>query len=181
VKALGSAWSLSTILSVRSGVPLNIFLGTDQALNGFAGNPPGTQRPNQVLANPYGDRKSLTNYLNPAAFAAPAPGTYGNVGFNSIVGPRYWEWNEAISRQFRIREEQRIEIRAEAFNVTNSFRPGLPATVTGNPNTFGRILCSAANQSTGNNGSGCTSGGLLGQGPTSGGPRILQFALKYVF
>src|SRR6266581_1017792 len=181
LKALGSGWSLSTIFSVRSGVPLNIFLGTDQALNGFAGNVPGTQRPNQVLANPYGDKKSLTNYLNLAAFAIPAPGTYGNVGYNSIVGPRYWEWNEAISRQFQIREQQRIEIRAEAFNVTNSFRPGLPATVIGNPNTFGRILCSAANQTAGNNDSGCAPGGQQGQGPTSGGPRILQFALKYVF
>jgi len=63
----------------------------------------------------------VTDYLNAAALAAPAPGTYGNVGYNSIVGPRYWEWNEAISRQFQIREQQRIEIRAEAFNVTNSF------------------------------------------------------------
>jgi len=68
----------------------------------------------------------------------------------------------------------------EVFNVTNSFRPGLSA-VFGNPNTSGRILRSAANQSTMNNGSGCTSGGQQGQGPTSGGPRILQFALKYMF
>lgn len=85
-----------------------------------------------------------------------------------------------VHGRFRIREQQRIEVRAEAFNVTNSFRPGLSA-VFGNPNTSGRILRSAANQSTMNNGSGCTSGGQQGQGPTSGGPRILQFALKYMF
>ena len=173
---IGSGWSLSTIFSARSGQPLNILLGVDQALNGFQGND-GTQRPMQILANPYSDRKSVTNYLNGAAFTAPAPGTYGNVGYNSIVGPRYWEWNEAISRQFQIREQQRIEIRAEAFNVTNSFRPGLPGTNLGSPNTFGRILCSAANNSTQNNGNGCQTG----MGPTSGGPRIMQFALKYVF
>ena len=120
-------------------------------------------------------------YLNAAAFTAPAPGTYGNVGYNSIVGPRYWEWNEAISRQFQIREQQRIEIRAEAFNVTNSFRPGLPGTNFGSPNTFGRILCSAANTTAQNNGTGCAAPGQPPAGPTSGGPRILQFALKYVF
>src|SRR3989442_2667133 len=173
---VGSGWSFSTIFSARSGQPLNILLGSDQALNGFQGNDT-TQRPVQILANPYGDRKSVTNYLNAAAFTAPAPGTYGNVGYNSIVGPRYWEWNEAISRQFQIREQQRIEIRAEAFNVTNSFRPGLPGTNLGSPNTFGRILCSAANNSTQNNGN----GGQTGMGPPSGGPRIMQFALKYVF
>src|SRR5207237_4397239 len=120
---------------------------------------------------------SLSGYVNPAAFALPATGTYGNVGFNSIVGPSYWEWNEAVSREFRVRENQAIEIRAEAFNVTNSFRPGNPVTTLGNPNTFGKILCSAANASTNNNGSGCSAG----SGPTSGGPRILQFALKYSF
>jgi len=177
---VGSGWSFSTIFSARSGQPLNILLGSDQALNGFQGNDT-TQRPMQILANPYGDRKSVTNYLNAAAFAAPAPGTYGNVGYNSIVGPRYWEWNEAISRQFQIREQQRIEIRAEAFNVTNSFRPGLPGTNFGSPNTFGRILCSAANTTAQNNGTGCAAPGQPPAGPTSGGPRIMQFALKYVF
>jgi len=169
---LGSGWSLSTIFSARSGQPLNILLGNDQALNGFQGNT-GTQRPNQILDSPYGDRKSLSTYLNASAFAIPAMGAYGNVGNNSVVGPRYWDWDEAVSRQFQIREGQRIEIRAEAFNVTNSLRPGNPGVTFSNPNTFGRILCSASSAST----TGCTAGA----GSTSGGPRIMQFALKYIF
>jgi hypothetical protein len=176
LSAAVSGWSFSTIYSQRSGSPLNIFIGSDVALNGFQGNT-GTQRPNQILGNPYGDRNSLSGYLNPAAFATPAVGTYGNVGFDSILAPSYWEWDEALSREFRVRENQSIEIRAEAFNVTNSFRPGNPATTVGNANTFGKILCSAANAATTNSGGGCTAGA----GPTSGGPRILQFALKYVF
>jgi hypothetical protein len=174
--AIGSGWSLSTIFSARSGQPLNVVMGIDQALNGFQGND-STQRPNQILANPYGDRKSLTNYVNPAAFAVPGVGTYGNTGYNSLVGPHYWEWNEALSRQFQIKEQRRIEIRAEAFNLTNTFRPGLPGTNLGSPNTFGRILCSAANSNNTNNGTGCSAG----LGPVGGGPRIMQFAVKYVF
>src|SRR5207237_198969 len=118
---------------------------------------PGTQRPNQVLANPYGDRKSLTSYLNINAFALPAVGTYGNVGYNSVVGPGYWDWSESVARQFKIAEGQSIEFRAEAFNLTNTMRRGNPATTFGTPNTFGRILSS------------------------NNGPRIMQFALKYVF
>lgn len=165
MRMLGSGWSFSTIFSARSGQPITLLLGTDLALNGFGGNPPGTQRPNQVLADPYGDRKSLASYFNSAAFAAPAPGTYGNVGQSSVVGPGYWDWSEAISRQFQVREGQRIEFRAEAFNVTNSLRRGNPGNVFGNPNTFGRVLNSAAGAN----------------GNTGGGPRIMQFAIKYVF
>jgi len=172
LNVLAAGWSFSTIFSARSGRPLNILLGNDQALNGFQGNT-GTQRPNQILASQYRDKNSLSTYLNGAAYAVPAQGTYGNVGYNSVVGPSYWEWNEAVSRQFKVQEGQSIEVRAEAFNVTNSFRPGNPGTTFGNANTFGRILCSAANASA----TGCTAG----SGPTSGGPRIMQFALKYVF
>jgi hypothetical protein len=156
VGRLFSDWSFSTIFQARSGQPLDVIMGTDVALNGFQGNN-GTQRPNQVLANPYGDRSSLNNYFNAAAFAAPAVGTYGNLGAYALTGPGYWEWNEAVSRQFRIGEDQRLEFRAEAFNVTNSLRRGNPGTSQGSANTFGRILSSA------------------------GGPRILQFAVKYVF
>jgi hypothetical protein len=140
----------------RTGSPLNIVIGSDVALNGFQGNS-GTQRPDQILGNPYGDRSSLTNYLNKVAFATPAPGTFGNLGRNGIFGPGYWDWSESVSRQFQLREGQRLEVRAEAFNVTNSLRRGNPGTTSSNANTFGVI-----NSST-------------------GGPRILQFALKYVF
>jgi hypothetical protein len=180
VSVLATGWSLSTIFSARSGRPLNILTGTDTALNGFQGNS-GTQRPNQILANPYGNRNSLSNYLNAAAFAVPSVGTLGNVGYNSIISPSYWEWNEAVSRQFQVREGQKIEVRAEAFNLTNSFRPGYPGTNLGNANTFGRILCNAASTLGNNSGTGCTPPGQIGAGPTSGGPRIMQFAVKYVF
>jgi hypothetical protein len=156
LRMVASGWSFSTIFSARSGQPLTILLGNDQALNGFQGNA-GTQRPNQVLANVYGDRSPLTSYFNAAAFAVPAQGTYGNVGQASVVGPGYWDWSEAVSRQFQIREGQKLEFRAEAFNVTNSLRRGNPGVTLSNANTFGRILAS------------------------QGGPRIMQFAIKYFF
>ena len=156
VDLVASNWSFSTIYTQRTGAPLNIIVGSDVALNGFQGNT-GTQRPNQLDDNVYGDRNSLTNYFNKAAFVMPATGTYGNVGAFSVIGPQFWEWDEAVSRQFRIRENQMLEFRAEAFNVTNSLRRGNPGTTFSNANTFGVINTSA------------------------GGPRIMQFALKYMF
>jgi hypothetical protein len=155
IRTLATDWQLAVIYRISSGSPLNITVGSDRALNGTAD---ALQRVNQVTAHPFGDRSAapLSSYLNPAAFAPPAEGTFGNVGRNSIRGPAFWSFDMALSRVFRLRESQTLEFRAEAYNVTNSFRPANPATVLGNTNTFGLIR-------------------------SARDPRILQLALKYVF
>jgi hypothetical protein len=140
---------------------LNVVTGQDRALNGYLGMAAsatglaGGQRTNQVLGNPYGDRSSVSHYLNAAAFAQPALGTYGNMRPFSIEGPGYWQIDMALSRTFQIREMQKLEFRAEAFNLTNHFIPTDP-NVTFSANTFGQIL--AARDA-----------------------RIMQFALRYAF
>jgi hypothetical protein len=162
---IASDWRLSGIYRWSSGAPLNIVSGTDQALTGTS-----LQRTNQILADPYKDRsgRPYTQWVNPAAFAAPALGTYGDVGWNSLVGPATWQFDMALSRAFNIREAQRFEIRAEAFNVTNSFIPaGVSGTVTAGAITIGNSL--ALNNNT------------FGQIRTAQPPRIMQFALKYVW
>jgi hypothetical protein len=158
LRRLVTGWRFSGIYKWSSGAPLNVLAGSDRALSGAHRPPNGTQRANQILANPYGDRsgRPRTNFLNPKAFALPAPGTLGNVGRNSIQGPANWAFDVALSRGFRIRERQTLEFRVEAFNLTNSFRAVNPTTNFGSPNVFG-IIREAQD------------------------PRILQFALKYVF
>ena len=147
---LGTGWQLSTIYRQSSGTYLTISTGLDRVLSGQSAN----QRPNQVLENPFLDRNSL-NYLNPRAFAQPAIGTIGNMRPANIVGPGTWQLDFGLSRIFKPRETQKLEFRAEAFNVTNSLRKGNPNT-TLNSNTFGQIT-------------------------TSSDARIMQFALKYSF
>ena len=71
------------IYRVNSGAPLTVVTGTDRALSGIQAT---TQRANQVLDNPYGDR-TINNWLNPLAFAQPALGTYGNSVRNAFDGP----------------------------------------------------------------------------------------------
>jgi hypothetical protein len=152
-RLLGSGWSFGTAVVIRSGAPLTVLEGTDQALNGFQGNA-GTQRPNQILgdANAVNQGQGCANsppcisWFNPAAFVQPPIGTYGNAGVGTLVGPGFWEWDEAVSRQFQIREGQRLEIRAEAFNVTNSFRGGTTGSgfvTRNNANNFGVIRTDA--------------------------------------
>jgi len=149
VRVLATGWRLSGIYKKSSGSWLSVTSGTDRCLCGVA-----NQRAQQVLENPYGN-KSLTNYLNPATFAPPALGSLGNMSPRNIEGPGTWQFDVALSRTFRIRETQRLEARAEAYNLTNSLRPGNPET-NFNSNIFGQIN-------------------------SSSDPRIMQFALKYIF
>jgi hypothetical protein len=115
---IATGWRFSPILRVQSGAYLTVVTASDIALNGM-----GNQRLNQLMENVYGD-KTPRNYLNPAAFALPATGTVGNMGAGNILGPGMWQFDAALSRTFRIKENRRLEFRAEAFNLTNSFRPG---------------------------------------------------------
>jgi hypothetical protein len=149
LRRVGTGWTVSGIYRKQTGSPLTILSGVDRALTGVS-----NQRALQVLGDPYGN-KSLTNYLNPGAFALPALGSLGNMRPNSIAGPGFWGLDVSMSRAFRITENQRVEARAEAYNVTNSLRPGNP-TLNLNSNTFGQII-------------------------TAADPRLLQFAVKYIF
>jgi carboxypeptidase family protein len=159
LRQLATGWRFSSIYRISSGQPLDVVSGVDRALTGVAvtGNTTNLQRPDQILGSGYKDTSAgpMTQWLNPAAFALPTMGTYGNVGWNSLNGPRSWSFDMSLSRSFNLREMQRLEVRAEAFNVTNSFRPGNP-NATLSSNVFGQIR-------------------------TALDPRIMQFALKYVF
>ena len=156
-RALASGWRLSGIFRANSGSPLTVSTGTDRALSGIQA---ATQRANQVLDNPYGNG-TVNNWLNPAAFAQPALGTYGNSARNAYDGPGRKVVDFSLVRSFRFRDGQGIEARVEAFNAFNWLQLGLgpnqgdPITTLSSA-TFGRIT-------------------------SSGDPRIMQFAVKYEF
>ena len=152
MRRVASGWRLSGIYRTASGAPLTILTGDDRALSGI-----GSQRAAQVLASPYGDTSTgpLTNFLSRDAFALPALGTLGNMGPRNVRGVRTWNFDMSLSRIFEITEGQRLEFRAEGYNVTNSFRPV-------NPNL-------SLNNS------------LFGQIRDAQDSRVMQFALKYVF
>jgi hypothetical protein len=158
---LASGWNVAGILTASSGAWLSVMTLRDIAATGIL-----QQRPNQVLANPYGD-KTLNNYLNRAAFADPAPGQLGDHIRNSIEGPAYWTIDLALSRRIPLGVAQNLELRVETFNLLNHFNwgnPGPPIGGGGNANTV--------NLDAGNFGQ------ILTQ---MGTPRIFQFGSKYAF
>jgi len=156
---IASHWTASSVLQMRSGAPVNVIAGGDPAFNGFTDNAP-TQRPNVVPGvDPYGDRSGLTGYFNPAAFSQPAPGTLGDAPYNMLLGPGFWQWDQSFVRGFDLGTGNRIELRAEAINLTNHFNRGNPSATLNNLATFGRVTSTAVNAA----------------------PRLWQFAVKYVF
>ena len=161
---LASNWRLAGIVSVRSGDRLTVVSGRDNAFNGQA---PERQRVDQISNDVYGP-KTLETYLNRAAFAQPAPGTFGNHERNSLEGPRFWKIDLAVSRLVPVTSTHTLEVRVEVFNLLNNFNWGLPGTPAQPGSTqetyvdfgaaaFGRILQAA------------------------GDPRIMQFGIKYGF
>ena len=152
LKTVASGWRVSGIYRYSTGRPLSLLSGDDRALIGI-----NSQRADQVLASPYGNKSArpLTNFLNAAAFAPPALGTLGNMGPLNVRGVSTWQFDMSLARVFRFKETQQLEFRAEAYNVTNSFRPVDPVTTLNSP--------------------------LFGQIRDALPPRIMQFALKYAF
>ena len=161
LRAAFSDWRISGILSARSGQPLNVIAGQDRAFTGIQ-----NQRVDQVLANPYGT-KTLNDWLNPAAFALPAPGTLGNFTRNSVRAPGYWSVDVALSRLISFGASRTLELRVETFNLLNTFNWGAPIA---GPIQGGRITDTNF------------SSGTFGRVTTiAGTPRVMQFGIKYGF
>jgi len=176
-RVLGSAltgWQLAGIYTFRSGAPFAVQDGTDQELSGINHQRPNLVDPNHVFT---GSTCGRCFYLNKAAFAPQPLGTVGNLGWNSVLTPAYWDVDLALSRQFRFRERHVFEVRADAFNIANSFVPAFPGTPGSPPTqaataqpTSGAVPAFAAWNSN-------QFGQILNAFPT----RKIQFALKYTF
>src|SRR5438093_7454849 len=81
LRILASGWQISGVVRAVTGAYFSAAAGTDIAGSGTPSTPGNTgvdQRANQILSDPYLPNKGPDGWLNPAAFAPPALGTYGN-------------------------------------------------------------------------------------------------------
>jgi hypothetical protein len=58
-------------------------------------------------------------YLNPAAYAAPAPGEWGTAKRNSVQGPSQFTFNMGVARTFELSQRASLDWRIDATNVLN--------------------------------------------------------------
>lgn len=86
---------------------------------------------------------AATNGFGSATFTGQAffnvnPGQTGNMERYFITGPTYWNWDASIIKNISITENVRLQLRGEAFNVTNSTRFTSPTFAIGSTN-FGKL------------------------------------------
>jgi hypothetical protein len=165
---VASNWKFAEIFRANSAFWVTPFVTTDYSLTTASTGASAAERPVQVLADPLcpNPGPAPSCWINPKAFAAPAPGTLSPLGRNSIPGPGSWQFDMAFSREFKIRERGALEIRGEAFNLTNSMRPGI----------------SPPSLSAGASGLGLSFGSpTFGTVTSALDPRIMQLAAKFSF
>ena len=150
-----SGWNIQVIQGERSGLPINVLAGVDEAGIKTA----GVQRPDLVPGvDPYIRNWGTLQWLNPAAFDSKTPASqlrYGNLPFNALRGPSRFTLDLALHKMFNLRRKQTMTFRVEAFNALNHPTFNLPDSRLSSP-TFGLIT-------------------------SAGDGRNVQLALKYEF
>ena len=153
-QALGG-WELGAIMNSRSGLPIDVrvvrpdvvyvdaagvvygapAVGRTAIINTpGGGNSRNVRRPDLIAGvNPFLNQDRTI--LNPAAFATPKPGTFGNLVRNQLHGTKFFQFDTILAKKFRVTEMANIEFRTEIFNVFNvSNFANPPATL---PNALG--------------------------------------------
>jgi hypothetical protein len=119
---LVSGWSLSTIANLQTGFPFTPQLGYNPTGSGDTRNP---VRPNinpaftGTLINKGTTSSRAAQFFNPAAFSAPAYGTVGNLGRDTLTGPGFADWDLSLLKTTQLTEKTRLQFRAEFFNILN--------------------------------------------------------------
>ncbi|MGH9663907.1 MAG: TonB-dependent receptor domain-containing protein, partial [Bryobacteraceae bacterium] len=152
VAAAAGGWQVGGILTLITGSPLN-FTYSAAGLQA-----PGNSQSPDLIADiqvPHGIGLDQA-WFSPSSFAAPAALTFGNAGRNVISGPGLFNLDFSLFRTIAVSERLRLQLRGEAFGITNTAQFANPGTTLGNAN-FGYVT------------------------GTSGGGRILQLGAKLSF
>lgn len=112
-------WQLSGIFQAQSGAPITITAGRD-----LSGTALGSDRGVYNGANPSGGgacgtTRHCVEFLNTSAFSLPVQGTYGNIRKGDFRGPPLYSLDGGLSKDFPIRENLRLQFKAEFFNLLN--------------------------------------------------------------
>ena len=147
-------WQLSGNLTVQDGTPLDpLYQFTNISNAGTIERP--NLVPGQSVSLPAGQR-TPEHWFNTAAFATPAPYTFGNAGRDIIPGTGNAVVDLALHKKFTVAERYVTEFRVESFNIVNHPNLGIAGPWVDLGPYFGKIF-------------------------TTGQPRRLQFAARFEF
>jgi hypothetical protein len=150
--ALFNNFELAGVVTLQAGIPIAITQATN--FNAFAGF--GTQRPNlNATPNLPSSQQTTAQFFNTAAFAVAPQFTIGTSSRNPVRGPNYRNADIALIKRVFFSETKNVELRVEAFDLTNTPPLGAPNAVLASPG-FGSIT-------------------------SAGDPRVIQLGVKLNF
>jgi hypothetical protein len=121
---VAGGWQLSSDIVILSGQPFTPTLA--QGTNSYSlGGGNFAWFPN-VIGKPILSGRDSNHWFNEAAFAVPAPGTFGNEHRNQLFGPGFDRVNLSLGKTFPLGEKVQLQIRADANNAFNHVALGEP-------------------------------------------------------
>jgi hypothetical protein len=150
-----NGWQVTGITNWRSGFAYSIFSNVDNSFSGVGSDRADYLGGNITLDRSRPHRLLAQEYFNVAAFSTNAIGTFGDSGKNILRGPRYFDTDMGLQKNFALLESTSLQFRAEFFNIFNNVNFNQPQNFLGTSST--------------------------GQITSALDPRILQLALKLSF
>jgi hypothetical protein len=155
---LVNGWEIDGIVTAQKGTPFTVTSGTERSLTAIAADTADCIFGQPTTLDTGRSRAQLiSKYFNTAAFTLAAPGTFGTVGRNTMIGPGIFNVDFALFKNFALTERLgRIQFRNEYFNIFNNVNLLNPNATVSNGSAFGTITGARD-------------------------PRYVQFALKWIF
>jgi len=150
IESVFGNWQVSAIQTLQSGLPFTPQLSYNPSNDGDTRNPVRPSlNPNFTGTVVEG---GPNRYFNPSAFIQPLPGTYGNVGRNTLPGPSLVETDISAAKKFLLSERLGLQFRAEIFNLFNHTNFNTPnpvvyAAATGGSSPTAGVITSTATSS----------------------------------
>ena len=185
--AILGGWTTSAVFTALSGQPFTPNMGFDWSRIGNSGasdrpdiNPNFTGNPFNPTSgsNARGPVGTADQWYDPTAFvlpnplglATPQPGFMGNVGRNTIIGPRLISLDFTLTKRFQLGEAKDLTFRAEFFNMLNRTNLGVPDNEPLDPDAADDGISRALPNS-----------GRIPADETTTTARQIQFGLKFTF
>ncbi|WP_321475256.1 carboxypeptidase-like regulatory domain-containing protein [uncultured Paludibaculum sp.] len=129
-------WQLGSYVTLQSGAPFTV-VSASNTTNAF---PAGAVRPD-LIGDPNAENRTVARWFNTAAFAAARPYSFGNSPRSGLRGPFQKTVDATLSRQFKLTEKFRTDLRGEFYNLLNTVNFDVPGHTLGAAD-FGTIQSS---------------------------------------
>ena len=134
-------WQLNGIVSLQSGQPYTVALPSelDNSNTGRSSYGWGAGDRPDLAGNPRLAKPDPQLWFDPAAFARPEYGTFGDAGRNIVSGPGVANADFSLLKNAALGETATLQLRAEFFNLLNTPNFLNPNVFYGTPG-FARVL-----------------------------------------